>query len=75
MPDHFLFYIRIRTMTKRSKIEVFKDKRGKYRWRAKASNGKIIGTSGQGYADKRDCMHGLEILLLLSFMDIDEVDE
>ena len=36
------------------KFEVYKDKRGEYRWRRKASNGNIVGASSEGYKSKKD---------------------
>ena len=36
------------------KFEVYKDKRGEYRWRRKAVNGAIIGASSEGYTKKKD---------------------
>jgi len=35
-------------------FEVYQDKRGEWRWRRKASNGKIVGASSEGYKDKKD---------------------
>ncbi|MEM7190010.1 MAG: DUF1508 domain-containing protein [Pseudomonadota bacterium] len=37
------------------KFEVYKDKRGEFRWRRKASNGQIVGASSEGYTKKSDC--------------------
>jgi uncharacterized protein YegP (UPF0339 family) len=31
-------------------ISTYKDRKGEYRWRAKARNGKIVADSGEGYA-------------------------
>jgi len=36
-------------------FEVYRDKRGEYRWRRKASNGRIVGASSEGYKKKADC--------------------
>ena len=36
------------------KFEVYKDKRGEFRWRRMASNGKIVGASSEGYRSKKD---------------------
>jgi uncharacterized protein len=44
------------------RFEVYRDVRGEWRWRMIAANGKIIGTSGEGYRDQRDCYSGLELL-------------
>ena len=37
------------------KFEVYKDKRGEFRWRRKATNGEIVGASSEGYTKKADC--------------------
>ena len=41
------------------KFEVYKDKKGEFRFRLKAKNGEIIAT-GEGYASKSGCMNGIE---------------
>ena len=41
-------------------FEVYKDKAGEFRWRLKAGNGQNIASSGEGYAEKRGCMAGIE---------------
>lgn len=38
-----------------------RDKRGKYRWQAIASNGLIVGASTQGYAKRKDCIYNAEV--------------
>jgi uncharacterized protein YegP (UPF0339 family) len=43
-------------------FELYKDNKKEFRWRLKASNGKIIATSGEGYVAKADCEHGIELL-------------
>ena len=37
------------------KYEIYQDKRGEWRWRLKAANGKILAMSSEGYWNKRDC--------------------
>lgn len=37
------------------KYEIYKDKRGEWRWRLKAANGKILAVSSEGYNHKIDC--------------------
>jgi uncharacterized protein YegP (UPF0339 family) len=37
------------------KWEIYQDKGGKWRWRCFASNGKLVGSSSQGYKTKEDC--------------------
>ncbi len=41
------------------KFEVYKDARGEFRFRLKASNGQVIAT-GEGYKSKASCMNGIE---------------
>lgn len=38
------------------KCEIYKDKEGKWRWRAVARNGQIVAASHQGYVNKKDCL-------------------
>jgi len=47
-----------RTLT----FEVYKDKGDEFRWRLKSGNGQNIGTSGQGYAGKADCLHAIDVI-------------
>jgi len=42
-----------------AKFEVYKDKKGEFRFRLKASNGQTIAT-GEGYTSKKSCMDGIE---------------
>ena len=44
---------------KHPKFEVYKDKRGEFRFRLKASNGQIIAT-GEGYKAKASCLNGID---------------
>ena len=44
------------------KFETYEDARNAYRWRLKATNGQVIATSGQGYKDKRDCEHAIDVI-------------
>lgn len=37
------------------KTEVYKDKRGEFRWRKTGANGKIVGSSSESYKKKADC--------------------
>lgn len=36
--------------------EFYKDSECQWRWRRTASNGRIVGSSSQGYANKLDCI-------------------
>ena len=41
------------------KFEVYKDKKGEFRFRFKASNGEIM-FSGEGYKQKKSCLNAIE---------------
>ena len=41
------------------KFELYTDKRGNYRFRLKAANGKIIAVS-EGYTSKASCLNGID---------------
>jgi uncharacterized protein YegP (UPF0339 family) len=41
------------------KFQVYKGKDGKFYWRAKARNGRIIADGAQGYKHKRSCLNSL----------------
>lgn len=41
---------------------IFEDNAGEWRWRCRAANGEIIADSGEGYAERRDCRHGIDLL-------------
>lgn len=42
--------------------QVYKDSGGYWRWRYVASNGRIIGDSGEGYVHKSDCLAGIALM-------------
>lgn len=37
------------------KLEIYRDKRGNYRWRRVALNGRVVGASPGGYGSRKDC--------------------
>ncbi|UCH32467.1 MAG: DUF1508 domain-containing protein [Candidatus Bathyarchaeota archaeon] len=39
-------------------FEVYEDQAGEWRWRFRASNGRVIATSSEGYKNRQDCVHG-----------------
>ena len=43
-----------------AKFELYKDAKGEFRWRLKASNGQTIATGGEGYSSKAGAMNGIE---------------
>jgi uncharacterized protein YegP (UPF0339 family) len=43
--------------------EIYRDAGGEYRWRVRASNGRIVADSAEGYENRVDCAHMLATLL------------
>ena len=41
---------------------MYKDASNQWRWRLEAANNKIIASSGEGYHNKADCKHGIELV-------------
>jgi len=39
---------------------IYKDHKGEWRWRLKASNGRIIADSGEGYSSEEECKKDVE---------------
>jgi len=44
------------------KFVLYRDKRGEFRWRLVAANGKIVATSSEGYKNKKDCQAMIEAI-------------
>jgi uncharacterized protein len=42
--------------------KVYRDNKNEWRWRLKAENGDTIADSGEGYINKSDCLHGIELV-------------
>ena len=42
-------------------LELYRDNAGQWRWNRKATNGRIISDSGEGYVDRRDAIHGMHL--------------
>ena len=45
-----------------TKFRVYRDKAGEWRWNLIADNGRIIADGGEGYVNKSDCLHGIELV-------------
>ena len=43
-------------------FHVYRDNQNQYRWRFRADNGKIVADSAEGYVQKSDCLHGIDIV-------------
>ena len=50
-------------------------KNQKWYWRLKASNGKIIADGGQGYDNKADCLHGIDLVKGSANAKVTETDD
>jgi len=42
--------------------KVYPDVAGYWRWRYVATNGRILADSGEGYANKVDCLYGITLV-------------
>jgi len=40
------------------KFEIYKDRKGEFRWRLRADNNQVIAT-GEGYSSKAGCKNGI----------------
>jgi len=45
-----------------ARFELYRDNAGEFRWRFVLNNGRIIATSSEGYHEKRDCQHGIDLV-------------
>ncbi|MCK4594979.1 YegP family protein [bacterium] len=46
-----------------AKFQIFKsEKNNEWYWHLRANNGQIIATSGEGYKNKNDCEHGIDLV-------------
>jgi uncharacterized protein len=45
-----------------SKFQLYKDRKGEYRWHLRARNGEIIADSNEGYSSKASCKHGIDLV-------------
>jgi uncharacterized protein YegP (UPF0339 family) len=43
-------------------FEVYRDNAGFWRWRLRASNGRIVADSAEGYVNRTDCEQGAQIV-------------
>lgn len=43
------------------KYNIYKDTAGEWRWRLRAGNNEIIA-SGEGYQNKVDCLHAIDLV-------------
>lgn len=55
-------------MSKRCKRELFKDRRGHYRWRVRGRNGKIVGASSEGFVTAASARRNFDSLYHAMYM-------
>ena len=44
------------------RYQMYQDTAGEWRWRLRAANHEIIATSGEGYRNKGDCRHAIDLV-------------
>lgn len=44
-------------------IDIYRDASGEWRWRLRATNGRVIADSGEGYRDRRGIERAVSTLL------------
>ncbi len=49
-------------MAKSTKFEIYKDKKGHFRWKLLSRNGESVAEGGEGYAEKRGAMNAVKKL-------------
>lgn len=49
------------TAPRKHTLTLYRDRAGEWRWNRRASNGRIVSDSGEGYVDRRDAIHGMHI--------------
>ena len=49
-----------------AEFEFYKDNAGEFRWRLQAENNEIIADSAEGYVNKADCEHGIQLVRTLA---------
>jgi uncharacterized protein YegP (UPF0339 family) len=54
--------IQTEASTAKLKFETYEDAANEYRWRCKSANGQIVASSSQGYKNKADCQHAIDLI-------------
>ena len=50
-------------------FEIYRDAKRDYRWRLRAGNRRIIADSGEGYRNRADCEHAIDLLRIATNPD------
>ena len=59
---------------RRAKLEIYRDAKREWRWRLRASNGRIVADSGEGYRRKASLLGGIECARVLLSGDVSVVE-
>lgn len=55
-------------------IEIYTDRAKQFRWRLKASNGRILADSGESYTRRSRCQHAaIRLIALVNVLDLKSV--
>ena len=57
-----------------AKLEIYRDARSEWRWRLRASNGRIVANSGEGYRRRASMLRGIECARVLLSGDVPIVE-
>lgn len=55
------------------KYQIYTDTLGEYRWRFRAANHEIIAVSSEGYKNKSDCQHGIDLVKSSSSAPVEDL--
>lgn len=59
---------------RRAKLEIYRDAKREWRWRLRASNGRIVADSGEGYRRKASLLGGIECARVMLSGDVPVVE-
>lgn len=48
------------------RLDIYSDRKGKWRWRLVATNGKTLADGAEGYGERHRALHGAEVTLGLA---------
>lgn len=46
----------------KARYEIYQDVAKEWRWRFKAKNGRIVADSAEGYKNRDDCYHAIDLI-------------
>ena len=57
-----------------AKLEIYRDAKREWRWRLRASNGRIVADSGEGYRRRASMRRGIECARVMLSSDVPVVE-